>query len=1554
MLAITFLEWLSDEKNYNHCIQHAHLFADWVNGEGFDSVQLEQELLLLQQKANLAHSFFDALQLSTSDPKQLESWIQSALACCLPDHSLNQTAGGGLGKTQIPSQTLDQRISTFLKKSLKDQVKKELIDQRDANYQVNLNIENSTVQYDHNSKSGTGKFSSNTLYVTTPKHYIEFQYQRYDGTNYWGEKEDTDMLYQENLSTGRYWYTFGRVSMPGLGHDQGTINFIKFEEKKHDFIQYLPDARSFIGSHLRVYLDHTLNNDLKASYEFLDHAISSSPYAQQVNGLLRQKISQVKHFPIPMQSGEWQTLKSSGIDLEKNISLRTTAEFLSTTIQLRDKFMQTLSSYKTFVGKIPVSIKQFKEDRKIIRDDYKVISNAYDNWFFLLDDPLFKTLCPDLYSRMLRKQTDLKANIQLEIKIEEGMPYMQNCKARLVMQNVSKKVSTEIANGLTFSKKIWLFRHREQLEQLHHEYKRLVRDYTHIVKIYNPVIKNLSALTFYINQLNKDQNTYSNSFKTAKRIDKDFSWGGKYHNGHFYTKAQIEKYKKKTHNQQKQQINVTDAEKLDANHIAKREELFWDSINGAVIAAQKSFKQSYDGGKGKSLQESLDIAFRTYVDTLAKEDKHYIINNESRLKTFVQKQYKEMNSPFFSKPGDFKMMEEIGADILLSIGSDILLRQAKTVKKFWHFAHMKHRRIALLTAQEYLLELQTENAIALRYQAWYAKHPLKKYHGFDEFFKHLGRDIWFTLTLPYRCISAEINVWKNGGTFWQGISAGFKKEGQIMHMDVKDFNCLVLDIEKTISWIPDVGKVLDGFNMIGRALESIPFNIAKDVKTLSVQLWKVFSVHSWKGIKAGIGRDTKSFRHLVRDLELIITGQWKQLYKKIHADVIEIDHVAHLYFHKKQIKAAIKIEQFEINVAKFLNVETHGIIRPVNVILAKQWKHSQFGKRIDSNYTEKYNQFINKNFAQFTKLQQLDFLIELQEHNGKAEAQTKKYVHKTYPKMTKTLLKTDVNEYLNTKIQDFVMDGGLVKLAISIDDNTLGRLKKAIASPKIHKDLFWAYADNREINRFIHYYYHAFSESLIYPRAEIAYKYTVKALKIYHNVNQLIQENWDLWGKTWAKVIDVAYFVSLRPKFTINTATTPPTVTCSNLSFSDKNTINKHLQSEHAGRQIFYDLLWASLIRTELTLPSQPDDLTLAGLNEELYFLKHLNSDFKSSSLVADYQNLREIDSSFVQASPVNKWLQHRITEMMRQKFDLPNFGFVRAVKRVKQEILMLEIVSLPLSLFSKANYHIFESHRFYNLKLLELQSALYYDFHKTSSNSKNPPSSRVSNMMASMSHHHQAQYNVWMQDKAQQKEYQSNGGTQGFTVGQILMTELTTAPVDTSNNNSSNSTSGGSSSASGSGANDHSDSSNNSVHPSGSGANDGKTANLLMLVRNFFLIKHLLTKNPKYKEVVVDEVEQSELDELAESYRPVEREEILLEDDLETIHEVESELEESLDGDTEKAVKNSLDDSSFDSADFFDTALFDEATELDGEVVADELAVDAEISTAIDEAALL
>jgi len=254
----------------------------------------------------------------------------------------------------------------------------------------------------------------------------------------------------------------------------------------------------------------------------------------------------------------------------------------------------------------------------------------------------------------------------------------------------------------------------------------------------------------------------------------------------------------------------------------------------------------------------------------------------------------------------------------------------------------------------------------------------------------------------------------------------------------------------------------------------------------------------------------------------------------------------------------------------------------------------------------------------------------------------------------------------------------------------------------------------------------------------------------------------------------------------------------------------------------------------------------------------------------------------------------------------------------------------MPVSIFNKTNYQIFESHQFTHLKIIELQAALEYDFALQGKNKTDP--SRIQEMIESMKKNNKTLYGDLSKDQTAERSGQN------LTIGGILVSVMPSSSGNVPSNNSNKSFSrvanGG------------------NTKPSPPAPPKTNTANLLLLYRNYHLIKHIL--KPKDKEIVVEKMDDTENEKLIDSYHDFKRKEMRLDD---TVDEVENKLEEDFDEDIVKDVSKSLDELEIDQEiqggiSEFDNVVIDMEEDIVDELITDETVLNDEISTIAADAA--
>ena len=384
-------------------------------------------------------------------------------------------------------------------------------------------------------------------------------------------------------------------------------------------------------------------------------------------------------------------------------------------------------------------------------------------------------------------------------------------------------------------------------------------------------------------------------------------------------------------------------EKKRINTVAKTEDLFAQIEFDAINAASETYKEAKQ--QGLPAEACIDLATSTYLKTVAREDETYLEKAYTRGNWIYQAEKSMPMGEGYNRISRQEKELKLNESYILSMGADFLQRQLLVAKDVVRDAKSNNPAIALLRIKLLMDRITYEYNASQRWKSWYAKHPIQKDQ--KHFFKHLGADLWDTITMPERAIHSEIKGWKSGAGFWGGLKDGMDTEGGILHKDIKGVNHLIKPIQKLFldctDWIPWVGKVekdfYAGFDILGKAVENMPFMIVKNVTSLGKQVWRVVTLQAtWKGIWDGIGRDTHSIRHLLHMVVWLwyesATYHYKKIYDTIGRKAKSADRAAKLYVGREEIKKAIVIKHDELLARRKIHHHFHHLVKsPMRILM---------------------------------------------------------------------------------------------------------------------------------------------------------------------------------------------------------------------------------------------------------------------------------------------------------------------------------------------------------------------------------------------------------------------------------------------------------------------------------------------------------------------------------------------------------------------------------------------------------------------------------------------
>ena len=963
--------------------------------------------------------------------------------------------------------------------------------------------------------------------------------------------------------------------------------------------------------------------------------------------------------------------------------------------------------------------------------------------------------------------------------------------------------------------------------------------------------------------------------------------------------------------------------KRRANLTAKREELFGKSEARAVKNASKTYQDAKKQGLSK--KACLDMAVATYLKSIIGEDLDFLLNKKDKFKadkskwnSMTSRQRSKYLNPVMMTPRlrderfDHAVAHDVG-DVLLSVGADILQRQVDVAKKAYRDqqSHFSALRLEMLVSR-----LTMEFTLAERYDNWYAKHPLKEYHPVKKWFASAWADIWDTITLPYRVAKAEIKGWESGDTFWQGMKAGMNVEGNILHQDIHGFNHMVKGFDSWIApmfnWIPGVSKMVKTEHLIGRAIEGIPFHLAKNVTSLGKQLWKVVTLQaSFKGIWDGMGRDTRGIRHMVRHVDWLMhdvfTGNWSNIGNVFSRDYNDAKQGIKIYKDRKMIKAAIVIKHNELVVRRTLHRHfRHAVKSPMRMItdgvvynlkndkafvdfrqsystskdvkivlkaagkakvlagtlrkisiaglmgdLQKQFKGLSFKQKAALINDYKHSALPWKEILTYEKqylgpkLQQIEKILPIIPGILRTEVTELKSVMHQILVSTQEYIKSN-QASMQKKAQTWLLSGALLTWAKEVDKTFWTSTKEGITflrSPQSRvfqakaMDDYFLYRERQTLKKERYSLQEELkSDTDLNNTTRKDYNKARADYKLYEKKKSYFNRQWNKWGRHDGKTALVAYDITFRPQFTVNLNTTPPTVTCSPLSSKTSKTVNANIKNKHVGYRFFMRLMWTQLWMQSTKLRSTTRDVVK-----------------RTDLLILEIKSSKKVASFFA---------SHIILKDLIKYEDGAKIKALKSAvkKAIHRETFFINLMNVQVSEINQKNFELFEAHQFTNIKMLELQAALAYDFDATTNSKGDKEPSRYKEMKANAKKHNTyltADYNA---DKAEQREDKQNK-VPGLTIGQALMSvevPPTTAPPHTLKQqwseivpfkSSSNAGSGGT----GGSTTQKSDSSIAASdiwiklpHNSTSDPTHKTTANIMMLWGQSKMIRHLTHKKEK------------------------------------------------------------------------------------------------------------
>ena len=1206
------------------------------------------------------------------------------------------------------------------------------------------------------------------------------------------------------------------------------------------------------------------------------------------------------------------------------------------------------------------AVKKFRRHHKKISADYEQDFKTAKQIFKEIKDLGFKNLLS------VRRKNEIFL-LDLEARRALHNPLSKASKDERRAQDIDRQVTSSLNEAIS----------------LQNEYKYYKADYTEYkdtaskyIEIFGRIRPSSEATSYHLVHYDK----YSNQ----KEWSQDHAEHGNYDYAENYAKTRV-------------------------NLAAKREELFGHSEFTAIRAASSTYQQARQEGIPK--QECIDMATATYLQTIIGEDVNFLKRKKEIIQdeeTKLEDKYDDMNRRqrrFFyqdlSSSGllDFRRdraEERRSSDVLLSVGADILERQVNVAKKVYRD---DQRHYTVLRLRLLVKRLTLEFTMAERYDKWYANHPKEYYHPVDKWFKHLGADIWDTLTLPERVIKSEIKGWESGAGFWGGIKDGWDTEGRILHQDIRGINHFVKSIENIFldcfNWIPYVGKALDdvvgAVNLVCRGLENMPFTLAKNVTHLGKQLYKLVTLQvTWKGIWDGLGRDTKGIRHLVRHVDWlahdILTGDFKNIGYVISRDFKDAKHGAKIYLDREEIKRAIVIKHDELLARRVLHRHFRHLVKsPMHIIaedtysnLKKDNTFANFRQSLlDSRYGDAYLKLASlygtsfyKELKPGIKKDAWIFLDTAHDDVARGTSRLTSIITKQIEGLTvkqDVALKTDLDHHelwpvvfayekselveyapiytrlsssirftinrfrkyrrffkhslvafqhylknqqtsLQKKAQYWALHGGLLTWSQGVDKNFITTTKqltkflkssqgqvftaKAIRDYSIYRDkkLFEKQFESRIISPL---------DSLL-GQTKTTYDRVLKRYQQYKREQGYISRQWNEWGKFDGKIALTAYDNTFRPQFTIDTATTPPTVTCSTLSHSEEKIVNANIKNKKIGKRFFERLLWTQYLNDTLD-PKELESLQHRVSQDETFIHNNTAHLVKSYKRLVDYKRALisglpsflsshtilvkfiEYDSSSKAIRLKNKAVDdaHKIQAISSRAKQIRALApeirlrvhktLSNIPKEVRRETDFIKLMHVQISVFNKKNFDWFESlssssNIYVNHaeilsqhpeitskhKLLCFQAALAYDFDRQPSGKNSTSPSRYHGLKSYAKKHNLTLTSDYESDKAEEEQGDD------LTIGQVLVSVevppstlkqqvkriLTNTEKEVPSNSSVDK-----GPVSGSG----SESSHTSKFwfklPQGSGSTTQPkktSANVLLIWRQYKLIKHLTKKTEK------------------------------------------------------------------------------------------------------------
>jgi hypothetical protein len=462
--------------------------------------------------------------------------------------------------------------------------------------------------------------------------------------------------------------------------------------------------------------------------------------------------------------------------------------------------------------------------------------------------------------------------------------------------------------------------------------------------------------------------------------------------------------------------------------------------------------------------------------------------------------------------------------------------------------------------------------------------------------------------------------------------------------------------------------------------------------------------------------------------------------------------------------------------------------------------------------------------------------------------------------------------------QAWALDGGLLAWAKGVDQEFVKSVKQGcrfIQSPQgtFFKakalDAYFLYKELNPLKTDLQKARLTTNRAVVDTKA--AYSRALGEYKSYKKERAHFQKQWNDWGKADGKEALTAYDITFRPQFVVDTSTIPPTVTCTTLSAKSAKRVNSNITSKKTGERFFMRLMWTQVLtqsdslgtefvrsETIMKTATKRADLIIRELKaiKPIQALSSKVSAYLASHiLVKDmivFEDGRKINAAKLKLQTVKLKLQ-TLASRIEQIHHLVPAARIHMTKAVRREKDFVQLMNVQVSDLNKTNFKIFEARKFNNIKLLEVQAALAYDFDDQVDGKKVEPS-RYQDWKTQTAKHHAKLSTDYKNDKTLEEQGAD------LTIEEVLVS-AEPPPSQPSHplmqkwssiySLSAGKTRASSGSASGSSSSQVSgDSKLPSIwirlpHQDNSDPSSNKrTANLMLIWRNYKMLKHLYGKH--------------------------------------------------------------------------------------------------------------